>query len=113
MIKMRFMNRKARNLDSLRENQDGGFQIATNLSTTYSHGTPFGRSNQGRVGASYVCRNSSFNSAEGALLAKRVNVPFALMSCAARMKAPQAASARPEPTEMRRTPRSASPDNVS
>ena len=50
------------------------------------------------VGASYVCRNSSFNSAEGALLARRLNVPFVLMSCAARRKAPQAASARPEPT---------------
>jgi hypothetical protein len=29
------MDRKARNLDSLRENQDGGFQIATGLSATY------------------------------------------------------------------------------
>jgi hypothetical protein len=31
MIEMRFMDRKARTLNSLIENQDGGFQIATGL----------------------------------------------------------------------------------
>jgi hypothetical protein len=35
MIKMRFMDGKARTLNSLRKNQDGGFQIATGLSATY------------------------------------------------------------------------------
>src|SRR5206468_6837567 len=53
-------------------------------------------------------RNSSFRSAEGALLARRLNEPFVLMACAARRNAPHAANARPEPTEMRRTPRSPS-----
>ena len=52
-------------------------------------------------------RNSWFRSADAALSARRLNVPFVLMSCAARRNAPQAARARPEPTEMRRTPRSA------
>jgi hypothetical protein len=35
MIKMRFMDGKARTLSGLKENQDGGFQIATGLSATY------------------------------------------------------------------------------
>src|SRR5919201_4297506 len=51
-------------------------------------------------------RNNSFRSAEVALFAKRLNVPFALMSFAARRNTPHAANASPEPTEMRRTPRS-------
>src|SRR5437660_9366815 len=54
------------------------------------------------------CRNNSFKSADEALLARRLNVPFVLMSLAPPRNAPHAARARPEPTEMRRTPRSAS-----
>ena len=54
------------------------------------------------------CRNNPFKSADEALSARRLNVPFVLMFLAARRNAPHAASARPEPTEMRRTPRSAS-----
>jgi hypothetical protein len=53
-------------------------------------------------------RNNSFRSADAAPLARRLNVPFVLMSLAARRKAPHAASASPEPTEMRRTLRSVS-----
>src|SRR5436189_1119201 len=51
-------------------------------------------------------RNSWFRSPDAALLARRLNVPFVLISCAARTNAPHAANARPEPTEIRRTPRS-------
>src|SRR5689334_1103434 len=52
--------------------------------------------------------NSLFKSAEGALSARGANVPLSLIARAARRNAPQAANARPDPTEIRRTPRSAS-----
>src|SRR5215510_862235 len=113
MIKMRFMDTKAGKLNSLINNQEGEFQIATGLLARYRHGTSFARSNHAGAEANYVCQNSSFKSAEGALLARRLNVPSVLISLAARRNAPHAARARPEPTEMRRTPRSTSCDTVS
>ena len=47
-------------------------------------------------------------SAKGMAPASEPNVPVVAMPCAARANAPQATAANPEPTEMRRTPRSAS-----
>src|SRR4030095_4253839 len=50
---------------------------------------------------------------EEAESAKSSNVPAVAMLRAARTKAPQATRAKAEPTEMRRTPRSASWETVS
>src|SRR3954469_19285449 len=103
---MRFTARKARNLNSLIENQDDRFQIATALWPNTDMERAACVQTQS-FKASYPRRNNSFKSAEGALLARRLNVPFALISRDARRTPPHAASASPEPTEMRRTPTSA------
>src|SRR5438034_2124414 len=107
MIKMRFMGGKARTLNSLTENQDVGFQIATGLLADILTWNGMHAFKYESAKTTYSRRNSSFKSAEGALLASRLNVPSVLISRAARRNAPHAASANPEPTEMRRTPRSA------
>jgi hypothetical protein len=53
-------------------------------------------------------RKSSFSSAKAAASASESNEPVSLILRAARMKPPQATRARAEPTEIRRTPSSAS-----
>lgn len=55
----------------------------------------------------------SLSSEKGAASANASKVPVAAMLWAARMKAPHATRARAEPTETRRTPRSASRESES
>src|SRR4029077_10668260 len=57
-------------------------------------------------------RNRSLSSPKGVALTKALNEPCSRISFAALMKPPQAARAKAPPTEMRRTPRSASWETV-